>query len=298
MKTYIEYNFQKNAWGGGNQFLKALKNEFKKLKIYSENPEESNIIIFNSHQNLDEVKKLKAKLPKNIFIHRVDGPMRLYNNMSDKRDSIVNNINKQIANGTIFQSNYSFLENIKLGMKKPNNYVIIGNFCDPDIFKPKPTIGTNEKTRLISTSFSKNIKKGFKYYSFLDKHLDFNKYEYVFAGHSPIKFTNIKMLGCLNSQQLAAELFNSDIYVTASKNDPCSNSLIEAKTVGLPTIVLESGGHPEIINKNSETFLDNNDLINKIELVSENLVDYFSNRTNEKPSDIVNKYIKFFEKLL
>jgi glycosyltransferase involved in cell wall biosynthesis len=47
-----------------------------------------------------------------------------------------------------------------------------------------------------------------------------------------------------------AELFRKhDIYVTASKNDPCSNSLIEALTCGLPAIYLHSGGHPEIVKQ-------------------------------------------------
>jgi glycosyltransferase involved in cell wall biosynthesis len=40
-----------------------------------------------------------------------------------------------------------------------------------------------------------------------------------------------------------------DVYITASKNDPCSNSLIEALSCGLPAVYLQSGGHPEIVKQ-------------------------------------------------
>ena len=39
----------------------------------------------------------------------------------------------------------------------------------------------------------------------------------------------------------------NDIYITASRYDPCSNSLLEALGCGLPALYLKSGGHPEIV---------------------------------------------------
>ena len=36
------------------------------------------------------------------------------------------------------------------------------------------------------------------------------------------------------------------IYLTGSKNDPCSNSLLEALALKLPSIVFDSGGHKDL----------------------------------------------------
>jgi len=296
VKLNIFFNFQDSAFGGGNQFLKTLKHKLNTLNLYEEDAKNSSVIIFNSHQQYQEIFKLKKVLLNTKFIHRVDGPIRLYNDMSDTRDDIVYNLNR-LSDGTIFQSKYSFENNIKLGMKCPSRYRIIQNFCDENIFKTKNSIGINAKIRIISTSFSTNIKKGFGIYKFLDDNLDLSKYEYVFVGNSPAQFNNIKNIGCLNTEEVAKELYKSDIYLTASQNDPCSNSLIEAQTVGLPTIALNSGGHPEIINNNAELYESKDDLLEKINNVSSNIQDYFLKRSKINSDRITEKYIQFARSL-
>ena len=105
------------------------------------------------------------------------------------------------------------------------------------------------------------------------------------------------MLGRLDSKQLALELYNSDIYITASENDPCSNSLIEAQTVGLPTIALNSGGHSEIINKNGELYELKEELLEKIHKISDNLSEYFSQKSKIEPNTIAKRYIEFIRSL-
>ena len=59
-----------------------------------------------------------------------------------------------------------------------------------------------------------------------------------------------------------------DIYITASKNDPCSNSLIEALHCGLPAVARNDGGHPEIIGEAGAFFQDETDVIEAIEKVA------------------------------
>jgi len=54
------------------------------------------------------------------------------------------------------------------------------------------------------------------------------------------------MIAPVASADLASELRQHDVYITASRNDPCSNSLLEALACGLPALFLNSGGHPEI----------------------------------------------------
>jgi len=84
------------------------------------------------------------------------------------------------------------------------------------------------KVKLIASSWSNNWRKGFDIYRFLDENLDFSKYEMTFVGNSPVKFKNIKQIPPVESRDLAELLRTHHIYITASQNDPCSNSLIEA----------------------------------------------------------------------
>jgi len=73
---------------------------------------------------------------------------------------------------------------------------------------------------------------------------------------------------------LAQELKNSDIFVTASRSDPCSNSLIEALSCGLPALALANGGHPELVGKGGEIFNNNTDILEKLEKIVDNYNEY------------------------
>lgn len=60
-KIHIAYKFVEGPWGGGNQFLKALRKYFKKAGIYSDSPEDTAAILFNSHHCLSEVINIKKE---------------------------------------------------------------------------------------------------------------------------------------------------------------------------------------------------------------------------------------------
>ena len=290
MKIYICYNITNSPHGGANQFLRALKEEFKKRGLYADSPKEAHVILFNSHQNLNEIVNIKKRFSSKLFVHRVDGPMRLYNDLSDKRDDTVYLLNDKIADATIFQSGWSKEKNIKMGMRQDKPSTIITNSVDSKIFNNQNKPVGRQKIRCISTSFSPNYRKGHKYYSFLDSNLDFDKFEYVFVGNSPVKYKNIKLLGCLDTHGVAQELRNSDVYITASENDPCSNSLMEAMSTGLRIIALNSGGHPEIVANSDCLFNSEEELLSK--LTNYNLLTVSHKvATIEQISD---KYLSFF----
>ena len=294
-KVYIAYATTDNPHGGGNQFLKALKKQFVQRNLYAWQPASADIILFNSHQNIEEIVHLKKTYPSKKFVHRLDGPMRLYNNMSDNRDHIAYQLNSLIADATVFQSEWSRNKNVELGLTTSKKSVIIGNACDHSLFcKPASHATDSNKVRIISTSFSDNINKGFDIYRFLDKNLDFDKYEYRFAGRSPYEFENIKDLGVLRSDELANILKTQDIFITASKNDPCSNSLIEALMCGLPALALDSGGHPEIVQRGGLLFTDEHNLLNKIDHLSSNLQTYRDKIEVDSIENVADKYINFF----
>jgi len=256
IKINILYNFQKGPWGGANQFLKALRREFQKMGIYEKDPNKAQCILFNSHHNVENLLILKLKNPQKIFIHRVDGPISEYRNKDFEIDKMIYFFNDLIADGTIFQSDWSKKENFRLGMKKNMYETTIANAPDPDIFNKRNKIKFDDarKIKLISISWSPNWNKGFKIYQFLDENLDFSRYKMTFIGNSPLKFKNIEWIKPVDSKKLAEYLKRHDIYIVASKNDPCSNSLIEALNCGLPAVALNDGGHPEIVRNGGELF--------------------------------------------
>ena len=283
--------------GGANQFLKALKNQFKEKNIYADNVSESNIVLFNSHHDIENLLRIKNTFPNKTYVHRIDGPMRLYNNMSDNRDQIVYQLNK-LANATVFQSQWSYEQNLKLGFYCQSPATVIHNAPDPSIFNKQYEKKKNDKLRLIATSWSDNPKKGFKYYDFLDKNLDFDKYEFYFAGRTPVPFKNINMLGPLTSKDLAKQIKLSDVFITASENDPCSNSLIEALSCNIPAIALNSGGHPELVKQGGYLFENNEDLVKRIEDIVYNIETCKKNIQTQTIEDVAEEYMNFFKTLV
>ena len=298
MKVHITNETTDKPYGGGNQFLRLLKRRLTDKDAYTDDPALANIILFNSHQNVEKIIHLRRSYPNKLFVHRIDGPMRLYNKLDDTRDHIVNQLNYSIANATVFQSVWSKEKNIEMGLVLNSPFKVICNAANKNIFYKETIENKREKISIVSTSFSPNIRKGFHCYSFLDQTLDFKKYNYCFAGNSPVKFSNIELLGCLTTQQIADKLRESDIFITASENDPCSNSLIEAITCEVPVLALNSGGHTEIVKNDFFLFETREELVDKIELISQDIDKHRGVVKAKQEDDTVNEYLSFFEKLL
>jgi len=298
MKINIFFNFVEGAWGGGNQFLKALSQQFINKGIYSTNPEKADIILFNSHHKLSDVIKLKYKYPNKKFIHRIDGPVNLIRDDNKKVDQKIYKICDMLADGIIFQSEWSKNKNIEQGLNVTQFDTTIINAPNSNIFFPNNSLNTDSnKLKLISTSWSSNINKGFDVYKYLDKNLDFNKYEYTFVGNSPIKFNNIQFIEPVESNKLAHILREHHIFITASKNDPCSNSLIEALHCGLPAIGLNDGGHPEIIKKGGLTYNEPDEISEKISQISNSYSEFKNLIDLPDINYVTDSYIKFFNQV-
>lgn len=299
MKINILFAVADTPKGGGNQFLRALKTAFIAKGVYSE-IDEADVILFNSYQYIDDVIKVKKLYPDKLFVHRVDGPIRLYNTIDDRRDEITNVTNKYIADATIYQSEWSKKMNLEMGLASNHFERTIINAVDDAIFNRigrKSFLGKG-KIKIIASSWSCNMNKGFDVYRYLDQTLNFSKYEMIFVGNSPIQFQNIKVVGPKISKELAEILKQQDIYITASKKDPCSNSLIEALACGLPAICYDDGGHPEILNGAGYLFKCQEEIPRLLDQVVEN---YFALQDKIQINNILEiaeEYIDFFGKTL
>lgn len=304
MKIYILYNYRKGPWGGGNQFLKALKKELDKQDAYEENSVKAEAILFNSYPFsseflFDRIWQLKQEYPHKIIIHRLDGPISLVRGRDKEIDEIITLFNDLFVDGTIFQSNWCKEQNKKLFGISSKYETVIHNAADRRVFNKsgKRKFNSNGKIKLIATSWSSNWRKGFEIYKFLDENLDFSRYEMTFVGNSPITFKNIKWIKPVPSKKLAEILKKHDIYITASQKDPCSNSLIEALSCGLPAVVLNDGGHPELVQEGGELFNGKMDVIEKIDKVAENY-DYYQSKTPEfSIKKVAQAYHEFAKKI-
>ena len=125
VKVHILFEFKEGPWGGGNQFLKSLKKYLLSISAYDENVATTQVILFNSHQCIGEVVKAKLNHPEKVFIHRIDGPIRLYSRTNDKRDNVVSAANKYLADATVFQSEWSRQQNHRLGLHQKSFEMVI-----------------------------------------------------------------------------------------------------------------------------------------------------------------------------
>ena len=292
---HILHEFIDGPWGGGNQFLKGLRNYLKDKQLYTDDLRLADTILVNSKDNLDYAYNIKKQLNKKI-IHRIDGVFGIYRN-EPKLDEMVHMFANEEADGVIYQSKWSMDCHKERGLKTHSNEIIIYNAPNPKIFNMDYKKPKNEKIKLVTTSWSANWGKGFKTLNYLDCNLDFDKYDYEFIGNSPIGFTNIKYTQALPTKELAEKLKKCDIFITATENDTCSNSLLEALHLGLPVVGLDSGGTPEIIGKGGEVYSERVELIPLIDKVSDNIDNYRKNIQVDDMESIGNKYYEFINSI-
>lgn len=299
MKIHILFPFQSGPWGGGNQFLKALRAYFQKRNVYSDDPDKADVILFNSHHQLLEAAKLKRKRQSAVFVHRVDGPVFLIRGRDREIDSLIFRFNEAMADGTIFQSGWSRDKCREQGLKIHTKNTLIYNAPDPSIFFPplnRKSIGVS-KIRIVATSWSANKRKGFDIYEYLDRNLDFDRYSFTFVGQSNIDFKNIARMHPQPSADLANILRNHDIFLTASLDDPCSNSLLEGLHCGLPAVGRNSGGHPELIKGQGRIFNSESDVLEAIDDVANRLEEYRMKLCPSTMDETGNSYLTFCESI-
>jgi glycosyltransferase involved in cell wall biosynthesis len=226
-------------------------------------------------------------------VHRIDGPIGIYRGTDNEVDRRIWEMNQRFADVTILQSRYSLEAHLSIDLhfRSP---VVIPNAVDPAIFHPRGRLPRDpgRKIRLISTSWSDNPGKGAATCKWIEDHLDWNRFEFTFIGRSPIRFDRIRTLPPLPSQPLSDELRAHDIYVTASRNDACSNALLEGLACGLPALALRSGGNPELVAEGGVLFDGTDDVLDKL---AELVANYESRQTLIRVaplSEVVDRYLR------
>lgn len=308
MRIYLSYPVTDKPFGGANQFFKSLTSEFSVRNILTCDRIKANVILTNDFFSppyltaYEELFSLKRQRRDVLFIQRMDGVRHVYRGNSEFiwQDKIASLWADICSDGVVFQSDYC--RNIQYEYGYPRNIpaAIIGNACDGNIFYPpverKPA--SDGRVRLIYTSWSSNMLKGFPTLQLLDKMLDFNRYRFTFVGNSPVTFKNIRHIPAKPSRELAELLREADIFVGLSHNEPCSNAIGEALSCGLPALIRNTGGNPSFVSQGAVLYDRDEDIPAALERMAANLDELRSRVRPLDMGEVAQQYIAFAERLV
>jgi glycosyltransferase involved in cell wall biosynthesis len=295
------HKFFKPPYGGGNQFMLALRTSLKKSGVSIRENRLSkdidayllNSVHFDVEQFLDFSSKHKVSV-----LHRIDGPIHLIRGRDREKDDLCFQLNKRFASATVVQSRWTLQRIQEMGYQ-PVNPVIIHNSVDPEIFHRHGRIDFDpcRKIRLISSSWSDNVRKGGPIYKWIDKNLDWDRFDYTFVGNAAEPFSRIRQVAPVPSDELAALLRQHDIYITASSNDPCSNAVIEALACGLPVLYLDDGGHPELVGYGGLPFKAEDEILSQLDKLVDNYEMFQNLIVVPTMEEVAAKYLQLFKEI-
>jgi glycosyltransferase involved in cell wall biosynthesis len=297
----IWHDFMPPPWGGGNQFLLALRNGLDALSVTVVGKNDpggkeliqnsshvllANSITFRGETSVLDHLKNRSKL---ALVHRVDGPYhvaRYFRSLNftgvlkskhlPEEDKKTKRFNKNYACATIFQSQWSLDANTKIGLPL-RNPVIIPNTVDPEIFywAPRPSLENGRKLVIVASSHSDNARKGFDTMLWLDAHLDYDRFEFVYIGGRPNRpgsfdlpsISKMQLVPSGDSATVADVLRRGDIYFACSRYEPASNAVMEALACGLPVLYQRGSSHGDLVGKAGVGFDGVHDLLPALDML-------------------------------
>lgn len=301
---HVTRNIERGPWGGGNQFLQGLIHELSSTGNYQTDAREADLLLVNSF-HIDDWNQIfqacieKLRRPEVRILHRVDGPYSIVRGRRQAEDWGVRLVNACVADGTVFQSRWSMQENVSMGMRLEKPYVQILN-APKDTFRREVSVRKAAATppiKVICWGWSTNPNKGFSDLAWLDKNLDPSRFHVTYVGNTPISFENFEHLPPVDSDSLAQLAADSDIFLFPARNEPCSNALTEALSAGLPAVVFDGGGNPEILRGGGELYSDVRQVPGLLGKVGANLNHYASRIFVSEISEVAGRYLEFGREL-
>lgn len=296
VKICLWHEFHKPPYGGGNQFMLALKKGLHNLgvDVVSNQLDNSidvhicNAVWFNPRllENLSSGSRLR-------IIHRLDGLVHIARGMADKSiDNKAYEFNRNYATATVMQSQWCLQQAIELGYN-PVRHVIIRNASDPGLFYPKKQDWDgSSRLRIIASSWSDNPQKGSGLYKKIEDKLDWSKFDFTFVGRTQETFNRIKVVPPLSSTKLAKMLRQHDIYITASRNEACSNALIEALSCGLPALYMDDSSNPEVVGWGGLPFNNEDDVLFQLERLASSYQSVKNCIRMDSMEDVAMRYLE------
>lgn len=262
MKIFFNRVPRFEPYGGGNQFLIKMVDSLEKRghKVCFHLEQGIDLIFMMDPRpgdigySIDHIEEYKRIFPETRILHRV--------NECDARKS-TNDIDSLLIRGMNISDEVVFISSwlkdyfIDRGFKRRSH--VIYNGCNLDNFEFIKEKSLSNPVKIVTHHWSDNFMKGFDVYVEIDKFLSRNPglFEFTYIGrywngYSPIA---TKIISPLAGRMLGQELKNHDIYVTASRNEPCGMHHIEGAASGLPVLYhSETGGIKELCKNHGVEF--------------------------------------------
>lgn len=317
MKIAVGMNLQKGAFGGGNQFGKALTKflNSKDIKVaFDLKDRDIDLILLTETRkwlascafDVSDVAKYLGRKPDTLAVFRI-------NECDERKGKKIKSLNRLIVKSAKFCDRIVFisgwLENLFLRKKKElkDKSMVIYNGADTDIFNPKGYQKWNREgpLKIVAHHWAANRFKGFDIYLKLDDLIGKRyggKVEFTFIGNIPkkVEFKNTTIISPKSGTELAKEIKQNHIYLTASINEPAGMHHIEGALCGLPILYRNSGALPEYCKGYGLSFEGQADFQERLEQMMEKY-DYFTDKvrhygnTSEK---MCGHYFKLFINLI
>ena len=312
MKVAINYNYVNDAFGGGNRFYYDLQDYLIRNKnIVTNNLDQNDIDIIlimdprhtSPHFTFgikEVINYIKLINPSCLVVHRI-------NECDERKNTKFMNFHLKIINyyadHTVFIA--SWLKDLNLWINNKPNSTILNGVNKNIFFRKSISKIIPKKFKIVTHHWGGNYLKGFDIYKYLDENLAntelSNIFSFTYIGNKPkgVIFNNIIYKEPMNGKELANELRNHHIYLTASINEPGGMHHIEGASCGLPLLYRNSGALPEYCNGFGVQFENQKDFLSKLLKLRDNYYHYqIKIKKYNQDSEYVSKsYLKLFEKL-
>ena len=273
MKVSIGSKIVTGPWGGGNLFAINLSNYLiahGHSVIYDLTDPDIDLILLtdprsrsesSSTFNHEDIKQYKKYINPNVAV------VQRINECDERKNT--KNINEFYMNASMVSDHVVFVSTwlrdiyLNIGMSPEKSSVILAG-ANSNIFNPigYEPYNNHSKIKLVTHHWSSHNNKGFDVYKLIDELISRDywseRIEFTYIGNFPseLNFKNTKIIEPLAGIELANEIKQNHIYVTASINEPSGNHHIEAAQCGLPILYKESGGIPEYCENFGVSFSD------------------------------------------
>jgi hypothetical protein len=308
MKVFFNRVPRSDPYGGGNQFLQMMTSTLqeKDCEVVYHLVEGIDIIFMMDPRpgdvgySLQHIASYKHHFPNTKILHRV--------NECDARKgtSDVDNLlltAMSLSDEVVFISEWlqDYFKN--LGYKESSS--VIYNGCNLSHFFPTKK-ERDDKIKLVTHHWSDNWMKGFDLYTDIDKYITNNPntaLEFTYVGRYCKEYDpkSTKIVSPLSGKNLGEELRKHDVYVTASRWEPCGMHHIEGAASGMPVIYhADTGGIVELCKMHGEQFTDFRSFLVCLDKIHKNYDDYvqkidYKNLSIEK---CCNSFLEEIEKMM
>lgn len=253
MKVYFNRQLRRSPWGGGAHFHSAMVDHLiSRGHTVVERLEDGIDILFMldpRHEDggcgVDRLEKYCRSHPATKVLHRVNECDARKN--GDGSFDVFLLASMDFAHRVVFISGWLKDYFVARGFTRFDSPVIY-NGCNTEWFYPAKYERdlTKHKIKLVTHHWSDNRMKGFDVYDGFDHFIERNPhFEFTYIGrYSPTSppLKRIRIIPPLYGKALGDELRRHDIYVTASRFEPCGMHHIEGAACGLPVLYHEDGG--------------------------------------------------------